>query len=339
MSLHWDGEKELQIARLLLKSESDARGVNIPGVRDKLTLVPCENYPPRRYLTVNLSLANGMEVELTQTFVLNQPVANDYFRSVIRELLDAIEEIGEHRDQLIEQILDLRPYLEKKVAAERRQGLEIANASIGIEKLDVHFIDEMAPVLTLNALRPDLRFHPVDVVVESAADIDEVFDEIREELTANSAKLAKLREIGAVGHIHPFFAYEISRRNLPLAETLKAIHADPLPWQDLLDSAGDRMIASWQNGVLTGAFSCPDGSTFRRNRLEIEDPSRFLPTDSVGKNLADVLAILDLADFHLTVGRIRDSGFGKQEILIVTEPIPYDEDGNLLSDVVRKMQV
>ena len=318
-----------ELAKRLLRNESARRDVDIGDLKAKLTLTPCENYVLRRWLTLNLNLGHRTEVDLIQPMVAEFSRV-DHFKEAISEMLDSVGEIEDLRAELIDQVQYLRAHLRRKLANERRKGLKIAGAKIGLESVYVHSINELAPILILTSLGSDLKFHTVDVQVWSADDIDAVFDEIREDLSRNSRKMVKLEQLGAVGQVHPLLVYEISRRNLPLAETLKAIHADPNPWQRLPDDEGARCAVRWNDGIITATFHLGDNIAFQCDRLTIKDAGSYLPANARDRHLADVIDITGLEPFSVKVGKMWMGHSGVQEIAIYATPIPFDEEGTLL---------
>ncbi|MCA0891268.1 hypothetical protein [Qipengyuania flava] len=330
MSMHWNSDKDLQLMKLLFERQNARRSDDtLTNLHGELRLVP---HPYREHLselTVNLKLGHKIEIDLYEE-ILSSNAAIDEIETALEALRDGIEDIESASDLLVADVIEFRAHLRKRLQAERRKGASI-KASIGIGRVRVDYAREIGPVLTLDYVREDLRIHRTEFNVDTTAQIDEAFDDFRDELLRDSKRLNELESIGAVGQVHPLFVHALRQRNLPVEQTLRSIHGDLDMVQSIrMENDEDHIIAYWKQGVLTGTFRIDTNIGFQERRIRLDAGQKEVPVAARGREASDVLAIEPALPKGVVIEAVRKKDEYGQELMVEPCPMPFDVEGNLI---------
>ena len=330
MTMHWDSAKDLQLMKLILERENSLRGDSaLDNLKGQLRLEP---HPHRKHLnelSVKLKLGRKIEVDLYGVISRSDPSLDEIAQST-SELLDGIDDIDRISDMLVEEITELRQHLRKKLAAERRKGARI-DASIGIGRVEVDYARDTGPVLALEYVREDLRVHRTEFMVQSTTEIDEAFEDIREELLWHSAQLTELESIGAVGQVHPLLVHAIRQRDLPLEATLRSIYQNDDQSQSIHLENDANIVVYWKAGALTGTFRVGDDVRFQECRIRLGAGRKSVPAPATGREIAEVVNLADPLPQGVRIKAVRKGYDEGQELVVEATPIPFDAQGKLIT--------
>lgn len=330
MSIHWDSAKDLQLMKLILERESFRRGdAALANLKGEVRLAPHPYRDHLSELTVHLTLGHKVEIDLIEVISRSEASLDEIARAS-DVLLEGIDDIDRASDALVEEIVILRTHLRKKIAAERRKGARV-KASIGIGRVEADYARDIGPILTLDYIREDLRVHRAEFNIDTAAQIDEVFDELRGELLLRSDQLKELDVIGAVGQVHPLFVHALHQRNLPIEETLRSIHRDLDRSQSIRMEDGNHIIVYWKNGLLTGTCILGDGIRFQERRIRLDPENKTVPMNAKGREIADLIECTPPLPSGVRIETVRKKEASGQELVLEATPIPFDSEGNLLN--------
>lgn len=330
MSMHWNSDKDLQLMKLLFERQNARRSDDtLTNLDGELLLNP---HPYREHLselTVNLKLGHKIEIDLYEE-ILSSNAAIDEIETALEALRDGIEDIESASDLLVADVIEFRAHLRKRVQAERRKGARI-KASIGIGRVRVDYAREIGPVLTLDYVREDLRIHRTEFNVDTTAQIDEAFDDFRDELLRDSKRLNQLERIGAVGRVHPLFVHALRQRNLPVEKTLRSIYEDLDMVQSMhLENEKDDITAYWKDGTLTGTFRINTVVSFKERRIRLADGQKSISSVARGKEASEVLLVEPPLPKGVIIETVRKKDEYGQELMVEPCPIPFDAEGNLI---------
>lgn len=329
MSVHWNGDKELQFIKLLCEREDARRGgTGLADMKGRVLIQPSVRHHHMNELTVILKIGSRLQVELFDTIYREQSSLKD-LDQIVGEMLDSVEEIDRERACILDQISELRPHLSRRLAQERRRGAHI-KGSIGLGRLECNEVRDATPIVCLDYLHDDLRMRRREFLADGTADIDAWLEDIRDDLLFYSWSLDVLKAGGAIGQIHPLLLYGLKTRGFRVADTIRSRYEDMEPSWDIGHPKDESLVVYWHRGVMTGTYTLAEGIEFQKDSVIVSRGALTISKSSQGKDLGKVLGIRGLEGIGVTVDEVDTSTGGSQTLWLDSEPVPFDEKGGLV---------
>jgi len=134
--------------------------------------------------------------------------------------------------------------------------------------------------------------------------LDERLAEATRDLEHRSSLMNDLKGLGAIGLIHPVLDALLDKEP-DRADLLKGILADPERFQDIVLSSGRKVVVYWDEGVLTCTHTFEDGTSFRKNEVNLAE-GRERPSDIGGPvPLDDIIRLPIVSKLPIKALRIR----------------------------------
>ena len=329
MSAFWNGDKELQLIKLLCEREVSRRGATgLTDMKGRLAIQPIDRCASRSELSLSLTLGPRVGVELVGAINVGEHDLGK-LEEVISEMLEGVEAIEGDRNYLIEQLSALRRHLSRRLASERRRGAYI-KGSIDIGRVAVNEVREAVPVVSINCIREDLRMHLSQFVAEKATDIDSWLEEMRDDVMFYSLQLDSLKALGAVGKVHPLLVFGLKENGFCTSDVLCSAYENKNHMCDFRSDNDDRIVVYWQRGIMTGTCPIAKGIQFQGDKILMSEETLKVSKSAKGKDLGKVLAIRGVEGASITVTDVRSNVGNSQTLYFDAKPIPFNEDGDLI---------
>ena len=324
MSMPWNAKRELQLAKLMLERENAS---NLVALKGAVELKQCPKFADRYKLIATCKLGRNINFELTE-FVskINSPTSD--LLEAIASLAENMAELEQRQIDIVSDVKALRKRLSRVLATLRRRGVWV-EGSIELDVDEISSLDEWLPTLRLTVIGQDLRPETFEFEVECYDQIDNLI-EIAEDVTPWQLKRENLRKIGAVGEVHPLLLNAFTKRGRPIRETLASIYKNPLKVQDIFEKDGSSIVLYWKNGTLTGTFYIDDDIKFQNDKIQVfDDKLKKLGLKS-GHKLSEFINLGGEYGDELKICTITKSPSDHSVVHLVSEAVPFDEDGRLL---------
>ena len=325
MSMPWNANKELQLAKLMLERENAMNRVSLDGT---IKLGQCPRFEHQYELSMTCRLARNMQIELFDSLSKTDSSSKD-LRDTIEAFAEDVSELERQQDVIVDDVKDFRKRLSRALAAQRRKGGWI-KGSIDLGRVRVGYLNDWLPIIRLTFIGEDLRPRTVEYDVECYEDIDSPVEAIANETADWIKKKGNLGRIDAVGEVHPLVLDALAKQDQPVREALAAIYANPDGVQTIYDDGGRHLIVSWQDGTLVGSFDIAEGIRFDRDELSFADTLHTPLATKAGRKLNELFDVGDGYSVDLIISGTGRSPAGHQSVRFLPAAIPFDEDGNLI---------
>lgn len=328
MSINWNPKEELQLARILfsraISRDNPERDIEVPVLKF------IEEEGPAHLVTLatEMPLCRGTTVRIHDTVFRDQN-SLDYLEETVSAIADRYRELHAESDVLTAQLKLLRRHLGRRLSQWRARDLRI-RGSINPAFVHAPIDRDTVPIVHLTMPDETLRMSSVEFEAYDTDMLDERLAEVTAELSYRSEMLNDLRELGAVGLIHPIL--EAILGNEPEREQLLlSILDDKERFQDITLASGAKVIVYWETGVLTCTHSFDDELTFKKDEILLKGDRMPAKHSATPLALDDLIQLPIQPKAQITATRIKSSDARGTVILVEAMALLIMADGTTKS--------
>ncbi len=296
-------ERDVYFFMAYLAQKGSELSLDIPTERDDYALVDsAQRWSASRELTVKIPLSS--EVNIPASIAFGTSLEPREIEELAEELANDLNNLPIQKDDLIEDILELRAQAEAAFARLKRKKLQLRFLSLDFDLAEAIRDGEASYILKLEKLGSDARPIEASLPVSDSANIDAELAALTEEQTTLAARARESSKERAHGAIDVVLVNRLERHGLDVRNFLKTPQELKVECAFQLPDGEIRLF--WEHGILTANMPLAPDVHWVGGAINLREGVASMEGDLTGRNVGDLITHPDLPnDLIIASGRAR----------------------------------
>ena len=296
-------EREVYFFMAYLAQKGSDLSLDIPTVREDYELVDvAHRWEGARQLTVRIPLSSEVNVPVSIPFATG--LEPKEIEELAEELANDLDNLPIHKDDLIDEILELRAHAEAAFDRLKRKKLQLQFLSLDFDLAEAIREGEASYVLKFEQLGDDSKPVQARVAVSDAEGIDAELEVLSKQQATLAARAREITKEHAHGAIDVVLVNRLERHNLDVRNFLKTPQELEVECAFQLPDGEIRLF--WEHGVLTANMPLTADVHWVGGAINLREGIADIECDLTGRKVSDLISHPDLPDdLIIASGRAR----------------------------------